>query len=143
MSADANSELARKFFEDFCTGRQLDLANEIMTPDYVYHDAQIPGVRGPHAMAQTIAAFQEGVDGQWQIEEIIPGGEGHVTVRWTGTGTHNAEVMGIPPTGKSVRVAAISILRIADGKIAEQWCAWDTLGMLQQLGVAPASGQAA
>lgn len=114
-----------------------------MSADYVYHDPQLPGVRGPEARAQTLAVFQEGMDGNWGIEEIIPAANDHVAVRWTGTGTHDAEVMGIAPTGRSVRVSAISILRIANGKITEQWCVWDTLGMLQQMGVAPMPGQTA
>ncbi len=140
MSSAENVELARRYFEDFCTGRRLDLAGTLMSADYVYHDPQLPGVRGAEAMAQTVAVFQDGVDGHWQIEEIIPAENDRVVVRWTGTGTHNTEVMGIPPTGKSVRVSAISILRVANGKIAEQWCNWDTLGMLQQMGVAPMPG---
>ena len=44
---------------------------------------------------------------------------------------------GIPPTGNKVRVDAISIHRVEDGKIAETWQVWDTLGFLQQLGVVP------
>ena len=52
--------------------------------------------------------------------------------------THQGELMGIPPTGKQVRTSGISILRIAHGKIAEQWDNFDNLGMLQQLGVIPA-----
>jgi predicted ester cyclase len=46
---------------------------------------------------------------------------------------------GIPPTGKDVRVDAISIFRMDGGKIAEMWEVWDTLGFLQQLGVVPAA----
>ena len=53
-----------------------------------------------------------------------------VTVRWTGSGTRVGEMKGIPPTGRTVRV---------DGKIAETWEVWDTLGFLQQLGVVPTS----
>lgn len=49
-------------------------------------------------------------------------------------------VNGIPPTGKSVRVEAISIFRMLDSKIAETWEVWDTLGFLQQLGVVPVPG---
>jgi len=45
--------------------------------------------------------------------------------------------MGLSPTGKDIRVDAITILRVADGKIAENWTVWDTLAMLQQLGAAP------
>jgi predicted ester cyclase len=46
--------------------------------------------------------------------------------------------MGLEPTGKSIEVEAISVHRIADGKIAEDWTVWDALGMLQQLGAVPA-----
>jgi predicted ester cyclase len=48
-------------------------------------------------------------------------------------------VNGIPPTGKAIRVDAISIHRMAGGKIAETWEVWDTLGFLQQVGVVPAA----
>jgi steroid delta-isomerase-like uncharacterized protein len=140
MAGSDNRELARRFFEDFCTQRQRALATDLMASDFVGHDPQVPGMNGPGGMADVVAIFQDGLDGVWTVEEII-GGEGdHVTVRWTGTGTHNAPLMGIPPTGKQVRVDAISVFRIADGKIAEMWEVWDTLGMLQQLGVVPAPG---
>jgi predicted ester cyclase len=119
MADSDNRELARRFFEDFCTKRQRALATELMAPDFAGHDPQVPGLNGPDAMADAVAIFQDGLDGAWTVEQIIPGEGGYVTVRWTGTGTHNAPLMGIPPTGKQVRVDAISVLRIADGKIAE------------------------
>ena len=46
--------------------------------------------------------------------------------------------MGMPATGKQATVTGITIDRIVDGRIAESWTNWDTLGMLQQLGVVPA-----
>jgi predicted ester cyclase len=45
--------------------------------------------------------------------------------------------MGLPPTGRRVEIAGITIDRIADGKIAESWTCFDTLGMMQQLGAVP------
>jgi predicted ester cyclase len=48
--------------------------------------------------------------------------------------------MGMPPTGKSIAITGISIERIAGGKMAETWVNFDLLGMLQQLGIAPALG---
>ena len=142
MPAEENKALVRRFFEDFCNGRQLELADALMTADHSYHDPQIPNVRGPQAMAQAVAVYQNGLEGHWQIEEMVAAEDDRVVTRWTGTGTHNAELMGIPPTGKAVRVSAISLHRIVGGKLAEHWCVWDTLGLLQQLGVAPAPGQA-
>ena len=46
--------------------------------------------------------------------------------------------MGIPATGKPIAVEALSVFRIADGKIAEEWTVWDALGLLQQIGAVPA-----
>ncbi len=143
MAADEKRELARRFFEDLCTKGQWALAPELLAPDIVIHDPQVPNVRGVQGAVDAFKVYKDGFDGVWTIEEIILGENDRVTVRWTGTGTQRGEVMGIPPTGKSVRVDAISVLRVAGGKIAEIWQTWDTLGMLQQLGVIPAAGQAA
>ena len=52
---------------------------------------------------------------------------------------HTGEFMGIPPSGKSINVAAIGISRIADGKSVEYWETFDALGMMQQIGAIPAS----
>jgi steroid delta-isomerase-like uncharacterized protein len=143
VSAEDNKALARRFFEEFCNGRRLDLAETLMTPDHVYHDPQVPNVVGPAAMAQAIKVYQDGVEGHWGIEELRAAEDDRVVVRWTGTGRHTGDVNGIPPTGRAVAVSALSLLRVSGGKIAENWTVWDTLGFLQQLGVAPAPGQTA
>jgi predicted ester cyclase len=62
-----------------------------------------------------------------------------VIARWTGSGTHVGELMGITPTERPIEVDAISVFRIADGKIAEEWTVWDALGLLQQVGAVPAA----
>ena len=53
-------------------------------------------------------------------------------------GTHKGDLMGIPPTGKSVTVTAMVISHLVDGKLSESWFTGDILGLLQQLGVVPA-----
>ena len=64
-----------------------------------------------------------------------------VVQRLTARGTHQGELMDIPPTGRQITVTAIEIFRLAEGKIAEQWVALDNLGLLQQLGVIPPMGE--
>ena len=58
-------------------------------------------------------------------------------LRWSAHGTHQAELAGIPPTGKPVKVTGIDILRIANGKIVERWAEDNGLELMQQLGVIP------
>jgi steroid delta-isomerase-like uncharacterized protein len=137
MSA-ADEAVVRRFYEEMNNDRKLDLAEDLFTRDHTFHDPQIPNINdGPAGVAATVKVYQEGVDGHWEIEEIFSTAD-KVVVRWTGSGTHVAEVNGIPATGKKIRVDAIAIHRMAGGKIAETWEVWDTLGFLQQLGVVPA-----
>jgi len=79
-------------------------------------------------------------DTHFTIEDQIAEGDTVVT-RWTARGTHKGPLMGIPPTGKQVTVTGISIGRVVNGKTVEGWSNYDTLGMMQQLGVVPAPGQ--
>ncbi len=134
----AEEAVVRRFFEEMCNGRRNDLAGELFTDDHEFHDPQIPGIPpGPDGVAGAVTVYQVGVDGHWTIEDMFSAGD-KVTVRWTGTGTHVGDVNGIPATNRPIRVDAISIHRIQEGKIAETWEVWDTLGFLRQLGVVPA-----
>ncbi len=51
------------------------------------------------------------------------------------TGTNRGELMGMPPTGKSINIGAIEIYRVAGDKIVEQWVVADNAAMLRQLGL--------
>jgi steroid delta-isomerase-like uncharacterized protein len=136
MSA-SDEAVVKRFYNQMCNERKNELAPELFTPEHQFHDPQIPGVPpGPEAVAGIVSVYQEAVDGHWQIEEIFST-RNRVVVRWTGSGTHIGEVNGIPPTGRPIRVDAISVHRMANGKIAETWEVWDTLGFLQQIGAVP------
>jgi steroid delta-isomerase-like uncharacterized protein len=82
-------------------------------------------------------------DVQLSIEDQVAEGDKVVT-RWIGRGTHQGELMGVAPTGNQVRVDGMTISRIEDGKIIEEWEIYDALGMMQQLGAIPSTeeGQA-
>ena len=138
MSAESEA-VVRRFYEEMNNGRKNELAPELFTSDHVLHDPQVPAGKGPEGMVEVVSTYQTGVDGHWGIEEIFSAGD-RVVVRWTGSGKHVGEVNGIPATGKPIRVDAITIHRMGDGKIAETWEVWDTLTFLQQIGVVPTAG---
>jgi steroid delta-isomerase-like uncharacterized protein len=64
-----------------------------------------------------------------------------VVLHMTWTGTHKGEFMGIPPTGQSIAINVIDIIRIAEGQFVEHWGVMDQMAMMQQLGALPAPGQ--
>jgi steroid delta-isomerase-like uncharacterized protein len=140
MSTGANTAQLQRLTEEVLTRHNLAALDEIFHADYV-EDEPPPGM-GPGRdglrqwLASWIAAFP---DVRWAVEEQIAD-EDRVWSRSIWQGTHQGPFLGIPPTGKNVTVAAWTIDRFTDGKIAESRIIMDTLGMMQQLGVISAPG---
>jgi len=139
--SEENKAVTRRFLEEIFMVGNLELADEIFASNFVLHDPSVPHeVRGPEGIKQYVAMYRAAYpDTRFTIEDQIAEGDDVVT-RWTGQGTHQGELMGIPPTGVEVTVAGIEIDRIVDGKIEESWVSYDALGMMQQLGVVPSPG---
>ena len=135
--AQDNEQLARRFFEELCNGRRAEVADEIVAESYVSHGPQAPPAEGPEGVKARVAVYQDALDGQWDVQEVFSSGD-RVITRWIGRGTHNGELMGVAPTGRTIAVDAITVFRVADGKIAEEWTVWDALGLLEQVGAVPA-----
>jgi steroid delta-isomerase-like uncharacterized protein len=141
MSLEGNKALVRRHVEEFWNQGQFDLADELHTEDIVLHDPSAPEVSGSAAYTQVAVAYRTAFpDLRFTIEEMIAEGD-LVSERWSASGTHQGELMGIPPTGVLSTNTGISIFRIEGGKIAEEWAEWSTLGMLQKLGVIPPMGE--
>ena len=137
----ADPTIVRRFFDEVCNARRLDVADQLFAANHRYHDPSIPGVAdGPAGITQPtgpVVPYQEAVTGaHWQVEDLLTEGDTVVT-RWVGTGTQNGDLPGIPATGRPIKVPGIWMQHIAAGKIVESWQVWDTLLMLQHLGVIP------
>ena len=128
--------LVRDFFCEVFEGGNLDAVEHFIAPGHENHDptaADVP--RGPEGVRQLAELYRSAFpDIAFEHEEMLSSGD-RVIHRWTLTGTHRGELMGIAPTGQAVRVSGIEINRIADGKIAESWAMSDLRGLLEQLGV--------
>ena len=137
MSVDANKALVRRFYEEIDKGN-LDAMDELVAEDYVnHHPPPFPGLSpGRDGLKQAFRLFQEATPGHHVIEDQIAEGDKVVT-RLTAVGKHEQDLPGVPSTGADLRMTAVAVHRIADGKLAEHWSNTDELGMLQQLGVIP------
>jgi steroid delta-isomerase-like uncharacterized protein len=131
------TELARKFF-DGANARDWSAVAALHSDDHVYHDPQGPKAeQGGAGMAAHLAFYVESLEGRWEVHEIADSGQ-YVTTRWTGHGLHASDLIGVPATNREIHVDALSLMRIESGRIAEHWCVWDTLGLMQQIGAMPA-----
>lgn len=139
MTTAENKETARRFIEEAWNDQNLDLIDEFYSPEYVGHWFQ---VGDGDADRETLTAFMEGMhaafpDFEMSIEFIHGEGD-YVTTGVTADGTHDGELMGIPPTGEPIRGLPAHITgRFEDGQIVEGWATWDALGMMQSIGVLP------
>jgi len=138
---EKNKALVRRSIEEMDKGNWA-IFNELLARDYVYHE---PGNPKPvtreeyEQFARSLrAAFP---DGRMTVEDMIAEGDKVVT-RYTSSGTHKGEFMGIPATGKKVVCTGIIISRIDQGKIAEDWEEFDGVGFMVQLGAIPPIGEA-
>jgi len=109
----------------------------LFAADIVWHSARGIDIRGVKDFKESFnAAYNTFPDTHYAIDDMIA--EEHKAVtRFTFTGTHKGAFGGIPPTNKKVKVWAIAIVRIADGKFAEVWERYDTLSWMQELGLIP------
>ncbi len=142
MSTEQNKALVRRLFEQ-SDNHNGELPPDLFAPDYIYHFPASPEplpYQGHVQMARMFYAAFPNL--QHSIEDQIAEGD-RVVTRITIRGAHQGELMGMPPTGKQIIVTAISIDRIVNGKIVEEWVNSDVLGMLQQLGAVPMPTQTA
>ena len=141
MSAEENKALVRRFVDEVQSAGNIDAIDELCSPEFVNHSAP-PGVASNcEGVKQVTAMFRQAFpDSYFTVEDMVAEGD-KVATRKTFHGTHEGEFMGIPPSGRSVRMGLIDIVRITDGRVVEHWSVGDNLGMMQQLGVIPEPGE--
>lgn len=142
--AERNEELLREWLAECFLGGNLDRLEEYVAPEYVEHNPSVPheieGIEGHRANIEGFRAAFPDLD--VEIETLVATEE-KTAQRMTCRGTHEGEIMGVPPTGETVEITATGITRFEDGKMVEDWSIVDMLGLMQQLGVAPEPGDAA
>jgi steroid delta-isomerase-like uncharacterized protein len=141
MSA-ANKAIVRRLYEEVWNQRKLELINEIISPSHAIQAPTVAGSAvGPEAYKREVLRFLAGYpDLQWTIDDLIAE-EDKVVARWTMSGNHKGEYLGVLATNKKVSVEGITIHHISGGKIMDSYSNWDALGMMQQIGAVPALGR--
>ncbi len=131
---ETNKAIFQRMWDEVAKGN-LAVIDELFAADYIMHDPAWPAeLRGPEGFKQWTGAMFEPFfsDSAFTEEDMIAEGD-KVAVRWTWSGTHTGEFMGIPATGRRITLTGTSIHRFADGKFVESWASYDGLGMIQQL----------
>jgi predicted ester cyclase len=131
MAATAEN-LGRRWFEEVWNRGRREAIAEMMTPACVIHDGATDST-GPEGFYP----FFDRMKGTFSdihvaLEDTIAEDDA-ACIRWSCTMKHTGGGFGIPPTGRTIHVTGISILRASGGKIIEAWQNWDMLGMMEQI----------
>lgn len=139
-NVEENKALIQHGFKEEWNKGNLSVIPELFTPDVICHMVHSPDIQGQDNWKVFITAFRNAFpDIHFTIEDLF--GEGDkVVAKWKFTGTHDGELMEVPPTGVHITVNGVNIYHFKGGKISEFWVTLDDLGMLQQLGVIPKPG---
>ncbi len=138
--AEDLKELTRTYIDQVWNQGKLDLIDQLVAPGCLTHDPAAPGgvLTGPEGLKQLVSMYRTAFpDTKFALQDLVEEGD-KVAARISASGTHKGALMGIEPTGKRVSISGIVITQFRDGKQVESWSSYDQLGMLQQLGVAPA-----
>ncbi|HET9983229.1 MAG TPA: ester cyclase family protein [Longimicrobiales bacterium] len=138
MPITSVSDPVRRFFGEVVNGHDLDPLPGLLAPGFT-NVGLLPtplDAAGFRAGCEAfLAAFP---DLSLDVEQLIEDGD-TVATRGVWRGTHQGEFLGVPATGRRVEARYVDFWRIADGEVAGNWVTMDLLGVLQQLGAAPAA----
>jgi predicted ester cyclase len=139
--SEKNQAVIRCFYDDVVTNGKINIAaiDQYLTADFVGHDLP-PGLAGCAGFKKFVGMFAASFSDLTRIEahQVISNGD-KIVVRWSSTARHTGEFMGIPATGRRIRLKGIDIFRLAEGKIADLWQEMDLWNILRQLN-SPATG---
>jgi steroid delta-isomerase-like uncharacterized protein len=131
-----NVAIVRRWFDEVWNRGQLATIHELMAADAVGigQGGGEVAIRGP----QEFQAFVEKLRGAFPdihvtIEDAFAAGD-KVAARWSATMTHRGDHLGLPASGKKVRITGISLVKIANGKIVAGWDNWDQMTMMREIG---------
>ncbi|MBA2519636.1 MAG: ester cyclase [Chloroflexia bacterium] len=113
------------------------MLDEIVAPDVVHHAGVFVDEIGRDALKGDLQALLDGFSDIRFTADVVVAEDDGVAVRWTARGTHDAEFVGIAPTGIPVVFTGTNVYRIARGLIVEGWSEPDARGLLTQLGALP------
>ena len=135
------ASIAREYAE--CVNRRdFDRIRQLFDSGYSYTGGDGQRQDGPQAGIDVVQMYVSAFpDVKSEIRQVHTAGD-TVVLEFIARGTHQAELMGIPATGRKVEVSICTVLDIRNGKIYAEREYFDVLHMMQQLGVAPAAATA-
>ena len=129
---DSERDLGRRWFEQVWNQGRREAIAEMFAPDGIIHDGGTES-RGPEGFYPFFDRINASFSDMRLIVEDTFGEGDKICIRWSCTATHTGNGLGLAPTGRTVSMTGISVIRVLGGKFVEAWQNWDMLGLMEQL----------
>src|SRR5579875_3199080 len=138
MPASRNRDIVERYFNQILNEGDIGLVDDLFTDDFQFHITTLPlPVKSRDGEKGFVTGLRSGFpDLHFSIDHIIEEGD-KVYARWSLTGTHQGEFLGIPASGNRVADQGGDIFHFSGGKCKEIWVNEDSLGLMRHLGVLP------
>lgn len=136
MSVEDNVNIMRRWFQEVWNEGRIETVYELFSPEAIAHgqESAEAELHGPQEFESFVKKIREAFsDIHLTVEDVFATSDKGV-LRWAGVMTHTGDALGIPASGRTIRLRGITMVRFADGKVIEGWDNWDQLGMMQQIG---------
>jgi steroid delta-isomerase-like uncharacterized protein len=139
MSAEENIALARRFLAE--EDKRGVPPEELCAPGFTALVAGFPPMDLAGVTQLARAFYGAFPDIQQTVVDAVAD-EHKAAVRFTATGTHTGELMGMAPTGKQINISGMAIFHITGGRVTEWSEVFDQMTMMQQIGAIPSAAAA-
>lgn len=132
--SQAHRDHVRRIVTELFNTSDSHRAAEFYTETCLFHDPAYPPAQGADSLAAMLTSQRAAMpDLTYTIEDLFTDGADKAVLRWSASGTHGGEVMGVASTGRRVSVTGTSIFRFEAGRVAEVWQHWDLAGFHRQV----------
>ena len=135
-----NKSIARRIYNEVWRVNDASKVDTFFAANYVNHPELTGLPTGREGVKTSVKMFASALSNvNWVVEDMIAEGD-KVVIRWSMTAKQTGEFIGVPATGKQLKSTGINIYRFEGGKVVEGWVEYNSLEMMQQLGVVPTPG---
>ena len=135
MCSKTNRAVALRMSDEVVNQRRMEVVDQLLADNYIYHGTDGLTMEGREGFKQMISAFQAGFPDLKSDLLQVSASDDLVTLLYTFEGTNTESFMGMPVTGKKIKIQGIILRRFENGKIVEDWDMYDYPTFMKQLGI--------
>jgi predicted ester cyclase len=128
----ANSEVAVRALHALA-GADMDALERLYSPDFVLHTQPSGRPQGYAGLRDRALLLSSALYDVSVAVKVVADSGDLVVSRWRGRAVHRGDLLGFAPTGRRVTVSGITIFRLRNGVVVDEWTEFDALRLIKQL----------